>query len=177
MTKAQRIKSFLTGLIIIPIAIVAAWTPEDSYTVIMAVLSISLILSGLRSLGYYFTMARNMVGGKRMLYIGVIVLDFGIFTASITDIPRFYVMLYLLGIHTFAGFVEIFAATNAKKMGAVHWKMRFTQGVVNVIIGLVCLIFIGARTTAVYIYCAGIAYNGVMKIITAFRRTSMVYIQ
>ena len=176
MSKSQRIKSFLVGVLAIPTAALLALVPDAGYTLIMAFLSIALIFGGLRLLWYFFTMARFMVGGKRSLYIGVIILDLGLFTASIADIPKIYIMLYLLSIHLFRGAVEILASVNSKTLGAVHWKLKFSQGVINVIVGLACLVFIGAKNVAVYIYCAGMAYNGVMRMITAFRKTAMIYI-
>ena len=161
----------------IPIAACMALLPEYGYPLIMTVLSVGLIINGFGSLFYFFTMARFMVGGKRSLYIGIIVLDLGLFTVSIADIPRFYIMLYLIGIHAFSGFVEIMAARNAKKLGDDHWKLKFSQGLVNVIIAIICLTFIRTKNTAVYIYCAGMAYSGITKMLAAFRKTAMVYIQ
>ena len=177
MSKSQRALNLLVGIFMIPMAILLAYSPGDGYDTIMAVLSIGLLAGGIRSLYYYFTMARHMVDGERSLYIGIIVLDFGIFTASLNEVPYFYVLLYLLGIHLFAGIVDIWAALNSKKLGAASWRLKLSSGLINVIISVLCLVFIGQRNTAVYIYCAGMIYSGIMRIITAFRRTAMVYIQ
>lgn len=176
MTNGQRITNFFIGLFMIPAAVLMMISPEYGYDLIIAALCIGLTVGGLRMLWYYFTMARHMVGGKRNLYLGVIVLDFGLFTAGLSYIPGIYIMLYLIGIHMFAGLVDIWAAADSKRLGAASWRLKFSRGVINVIIGITCFAFITHRNTAVYIYCAGMIYNGIMRIITAFRKTAMVFI-
>lgn len=177
MSKSQRIKIFFEGLLRIPLAVFMAFSPEDGYLLIMAALSLNLIFSGLRALFGYFTMTRFMIGGKMSLYVGIIILDLGLFTASISDIPRFYIMFYLLCLHLFSGLIDLIAALDSKRLGAVHWKLKFSQGLIGVLIAAVCLTFISTKNTVVYIYCIGMLYNAAIKIITSFRRTAMVYIQ
>ena len=53
---------------------------EDGFKLVCMLMSLSLILFGVRNLLFYFTMARHMVNGKAILYVGVIGLDFGIFS-------------------------------------------------------------------------------------------------
>ena len=73
--------------------------PSEVYGVIILSLGLTLMLSGIRSLVYYFTMAKHMVGGLAVLYRGVIVFDIGLFTLSLVDVPLIFIMLYLAGLH------------------------------------------------------------------------------
>ena len=60
----------------IAVAILLARYPENGFIMIAAILAISMITIGVRYLYYYATMARHMVGGKAILFLGVIILDF-----------------------------------------------------------------------------------------------------
>ena len=51
------------------------------------------------------------------------------------------------------------------------------SGIVNILLAILCLVFIKVTSIAVMIYAVGLIYAGVIKIITAFRKTTMVYIQ
>ena len=62
-------------------------------------------------------------------------------------------------------------------MGTGSWRLRLLHGVVDLLQALLCLIFIGSVQLAVYIYVAGLIYSAIFRIITAFRRTAIVYIQ
>ena len=173
MSKIQRIRTFLLGLITIPLALLMMIFPAFGYPTILIALSLGLMIRGISELWFYFTMARHMVGGRRSLYTGMLVLDLGLFTWSLTDLPRFYILLYLVGIHMFAGLVDILAALDERKLGAAHWRLKLCGGLVNVGIGILCLLLIRSENIAIYIYCLGMLYNAVMRIVTAFRRTSL----
>ncbi|MCR5054127.1 MAG: DUF308 domain-containing protein [Lachnospiraceae bacterium] len=177
MSKTQRISSFFTGLLMMAAAVFMTVYPEEGYILIIVILSLGLMIRGIRSIIYYITMGIHMVGGRRSLYSGILILDLGLFTANLSDVPRIYVLLYLLGIHLFSGLVDMLNAMDERKLGAGHWRLKLSSGIVNIFIGLSCLIFIRYANSVVYIYCLGLFYNGIMKMVDAFRKTSMVYIQ
>ena len=177
MTKARRVGTILTGLIMLALGFSMSLDPQEVYTAIVWFLGLTLILSGLRSLVYFFTMAKHMVGGRSVLYRAVIVLDIGLFTLSLTDIPLIFVVLYLAAMHGFAGFVDIMRAREAKKLRAGSWKLNLSHGIINVIMAVLCLIFLGTEAVAAEIYALGLMYSGLIRIIQAFRRTAVVYIQ
>ena len=104
MTKARRIGNMLIGLFIFALGALMALDPWQAYKGVILVLGITLILSGARSLVYYFTMAKHMVDGQTILYRAVIVLDIGVFSLSLSNIPFVFVILYLAAIHGFSGF-------------------------------------------------------------------------
>ena len=178
MTLFQRCRSVFTGLIMMTVAVVFLVKPDDEfYQVVIAVLSLGLAVKGLKDIIFYFTMARHMVGGKMILVQGVIILDFALLTGSLSDVPKIYVLLYLIAIHAFSGVVEVLRAMEAKKTVSGPWKMKFSHGVLNFLLALACFIFIRQTHTALIIYSIGLMYSAAMRIINAFHRTTFILIE
>ncbi len=177
MTKLRRIGNVILGLFIIAFGLLVATGWDSAYTFIIHVLGFSLILGGIRLLVYYVTMARHMVDGRAILYRAVIMLDIGIFSLSLARVPAIFLVAYLAGLHGFTGIIDILRAREAITMQAPNWKLNMAGGIVNVIMAVLCLIFIKEPAVAVEIYAAGLVYSGVIRIIRAFRRTQSVYIQ
>ncbi len=176
MTKIRKITETIWGVIMILFSIAMVLFSEYAYPFIMAALTLGFIFYGFKSLIYYFTMARFMVGGKVSLYRAVILLDFGFLTFSLNDIPKIYILLYLVAINAFAGLVELLRASESRKQGS-SWKLKFSHALINIFLALACIIFIRKVNTAIYIYCFGIFYLGIIRIVTAFRKTTFIYIQ
>ena len=117
-----------------------------------------------------------MVGGRTSLYIGVIMLDLGIVTATLTDVPHFIVMLYLIAIHAFSGIVEVLRALEAQRYKS-SWRLKLSHGLLNIVIAIACIVFIRHMHIAVVVYCSGLIYSAAMRIITAHRTRRLAYIQ
>lgn len=177
MSKFQRVQNIVIGLSMLISAAVLILLPEGGCLYIMLFLAASLILRGISELIYYFTMARYMVGGKLILFIGAVFFDFGFFTLSLSDESKFFVLAYLLGFHAFAGLVNVLRALEAKRYNSSSWKINMAQGVVSILTAAASLIFGESETLLVYFYCAGMIYSGALRIYSAFRRTAVVYIQ
>lgn len=179
MSLMQRIKSIAAALLMIAAAVAMLIYPGTGLAFIALILSASLTLYGLRMLVYYFSMARHMVGGKRILYQGLIVFDLGIFTLTMAYNHTIYVILYLLAIHAFAGVVDVMRAMEARRFDG-HWRMDMATGVVNVaiaILAVICGFILNNMQDIVYIYASGLIYSAVLKIVNALRKTSIIYIQ
>lgn len=178
MTLFQRIKGFFIGFMMLVAAIIFIVNPnDDAYKFVIAVLSTWLAIKGIKDIVFYFTMARHMIGGKMILIQGVIVLDFALLTGSLSDVPKIYILLYLIVIHAFSGVVEVLRAMEAKRVVEGPWKMKFSHGVVNFLLALSCLVFIRQTHTALIIYSIGLAYSALMRIVGAFRRTAFILIK
>ena len=177
MTKAGRVKNVIVGLIMILTGILIGAFGEKAYWVIITVLGASLVVYGIRLIVFFAKMARHMVGGRSILYRAVITLDIGLFTLSLTDVPSIILVMYLAGVHGFSGIIDILRAAESRKLQAPRWKLEMCSGAVNVIIALLCIVFIEKIAVAVMIYGAGLIYSGVIRIIQAFRRTAVIYIQ
>ena len=177
MTSIQRIKKFLSGLFMLLGSLVLVMEPENGYYIIIVLLSISLLMSGLKSLHYYFTMARNMVGGKSILYKALVKTDLGLFTITTITIPKIYLICYLLFSHAFSGVVDMMKAVEDKKIHA-PWRMSFLYGLGNLLIAVAAFTCVLNKSTAlvVDIYSAGLAYSAVMQMAASFRKTAIVYI-
>lgn len=178
MNSFQRIKKFLSGLCMLFGSIILVLEPEDGYYIIAFLLSISLLLTGIRALVYYFTMARNMVGGKSILYRALILTDLGIFTLTTTTIPEIYLICHLLISHAFAGLVDMMKAVEDKRMQAASWRISFICGFGNLLTAVVAVTCLLNNSTELVmdIYCAGLAYTAIMKMADAFRKTAIIYI-
>lgn len=178
MNSIQRIKKFLSGLGMLLGSLILSMEPEEGYYVIAIILSLSLLIYGIRSLIYYFTMARNMVGGKSIFYRALILMDLGIFTMTVITIPKIYLVCHLLISHGFSGIVDMLKAYEDKKLEASSWRMSFVYGFGNLVISIAALgcAFAGLNWLVVDIYSAGLAYSGIMQIVSSFRRTAIIYI-
>lgn len=176
MTRFQRIKSFITGLVMIAVAIFLVIYRKDAYPYVLMLLSLSFLSMGLGALTYYFTMTRYMVGGKLTLYKGVILIDFAILSMSLADVPGGYVLLYLAVIHAFSGLVEILRSLEAKRNSGRNWKLKLFHGILDVFIAICCIRYIRNVQFAAVIYSTGLVYSGIIRMITAFRKTTLVYI-
>ena len=122
-------------------------------------------------------MAPRMVGGRRILYQGVLILNLGIFTLSLNLIPTVYVMLYLCGVYLFTGGIDIMNAVDAKKMGSPYYKRKLIMGIINVLIGILCVVCLRQQDILVFVFAGGFIYNAVMRILSTFRKSEMVYVQ
>ena len=177
MTTFQRIRSLITGLLMIALAVFMVFFTNDGYLVILIILSVSLTISAVGELFYYFTMARFMVGGKLSLYKGVIILDFAFFTWAITDLPNFYLILYLVSIHVFSALVDILRANEARINGAKNWMFKLGSGIFEIFIAIACIWNINNREVAVFLFSLGVIISGLVKVVNSFKRTTIVYIQ
>ena len=178
MSGFQRIKAVLFGVAMLAVAILFIFFPSDeAYTIIVAILSLGMAIAGIKDIIFYFTMARHMIGGKMILIQGVIILNFALITASLSNVPKIYILLYLIGIHAFSGVVEVLRAMESKKTVEGPWKMKFTHGLVNFALAVACLIFLRKTNTALMIYSLGLIYSAIVRIFSAFRRTSFILIE
>lgn len=178
MNSIQRVRKFLSGLGMLLGSLILMVKPEEGYYIIAILLSLSLMMLGIRSLVFYVTMARNMVGGKSILYRALIFMDLGFFTMTAITIPKIYLVCHLLISHGFSGIVDMLKAYEDKKMEASSWRMSFVYGFGNLLISLAALVCAINRMNwlVVDIYSAGLAYAGVMQMVSAFRRTAIIYI-
>lgn len=180
MSRFQRIKAIVIGILLLLSSLLILIVPEEYYLLFTFIISIMLIVYAVRKLFYYFRMARHMVGGKAILYEAIIILDFGLFTSSLYDDHSLTILIYLLVIFIFTGFVDILRAFEAKKTGAKNWKFKFLTGLIMVIFAL-ALVIVGLifRNTAIlkYGFCISVLFAAFRRFRVAFSKTAIVYIQ
>ena len=115
-----------------------------------------------------------------MLFIGIIALDAGMLSLSLQDSPREFMIFYLLGTFAFSGLVDVLRARESRRVGARSWRLTLIIGAINLALAIFAGVFgfaLKKTDTVSYIYGAGLVYSGIIRIISAFRRTEIVYIQ
>lgn len=176
MTRLQRVKEIAMALVMLIAAVAMIMAPAEGYALIIVIVALYFTIEGIRKLVFYFTMARFMVGGRSILYMGILMLDFGILATSLTDVPRIYLLLYLIAANAFDGVIEVLRAVEARKYGS-SWRLKMIHGVLNLVIAICCIVFINRPNAAVFIYCFGMIYSAFMRIASACRQTKFIYIQ
>ncbi len=180
MTKVQRILRVFEGIMMLLCAVLLNVAPFGGYVIVIVILALSLINYAFRRLIFYFTMARYMVGGRSILYSAVIILDFGILMLGFVSLPGIYLAIYLGVIHLVSGGVDIYNAIDAKKLGSSLWLRGAVVGAINIVIAFVAIVA-GLTTKSVQIfvviYSIGLVYSAIIRIVSAFRKTAIVYIQ
>ncbi len=177
MTIHQRIRSLLVGLFMAGCAVffLLYEDSETSSVLVAAFLSISLVLYGLRHLFFYFTSARFMVSGMIILYVGLITFDVGLFALSIIDDPNILVMIYLVGLYGFTGVIGVLRAFEAKGENS-PWISTFLHGAFDILIAIICLIFMHDADVLVLAYSIGLLHKAIVRIYTAVRPHDIAYI-
>ena len=175
MRKITRFKNLIIGLIMIAIAFILFAQPQYGPPVIILLVGLGLIADGIVALFFYLTMARHMVGGKKMFYRSILILDMGVLLLAGFTGSEQLILLYLLGVVAISGGIDIIRALESRNEGA-PWKRRLISGLISVAILIIGMIFSEHPLTVVYIFCFGMLYLGVNRIISVFRRTAVIYI-
>ena len=175
MTGIQRVRTVFEGLMMLLAVALLLLSAEVGYRLIGLILSVILLVEGVRSLLFYFNMARNMVGGRIILFRGIIALDLGVFAYTLQDIPPAYILLYILIGHLFSGVVEVLRAMEARRMES-RWRLILAYGIANILLALACGLCFHNPTLLSYVYAVGLFYSACLRIAQAFRKTAIVYI-
>lgn len=181
MSRMQRIKHVLAGFFLFVCGLIMLIEAEVGFMLISFILGAGFVLSGLRSLVFYFSMAKHMVGGQTFIIRGVIAIDIGITFLTVSmDGTLLLVIAYVMVCHAIAGVIDILRALESKRMGAAAWKMNCSYGVVNLIMALmaiICGFFLQSVEIVVWLYSCQLLYSSVVRIGSAFRKTAIVFIQ
>lgn len=177
MTRWQRIKAITRGVLTLLAAPLLLIDPELGCALIVMVLGLSAAIKGIRMLLYFAAMARHMVGGKTILYQGFILLDFGLFTLSIADIPSRFIMLYLLLGYLFYGLVGVLRAMEIRKQKIGSWRFKMLVSLGDLVLGIACLVKLNSMKWAVGIYCLGVVWSSLGRIVSACRPNQDLSVQ
>ena len=77
MTRTRRIFNIIAANLAIQGALILMLIPEEAFLLIAIGVGFMLTYRGLRFIIYYLTHANHMVGGKRILLVGLILFDLG----------------------------------------------------------------------------------------------------
>jgi len=174
MNRGQKLKNIIIGVLMVLCGLLMLLSPDDGYRYVFLILTVTLFVTGISKLCFYFSMARLMVGGRRMLYEGIICLDFGFFAISQMDAKRGYVIVYMvLGLLFWSG-IGIIRALEQRKFHAAQWKRTLVFGALGIVYTIACLF--GARYSANLLalaYIIGMISSGIGRIASAFRKTAI----
>ena len=176
MSKLRRIANLLLSLLMIAGGVVLMLDPENGLPLVALVLGLALMIYGIHKLVYYITMARHMVGGLLLLFISVIAIDISVFALTQIEDPRLSIVLYLVCYNAFTGVLAIARAVESKIFKS-RWLPSFIHGVINVVLAVLCLVFVGSDQIVIAIFCFGLFYNAFARLVSAFKPTEVIYIQ
>ncbi|MDO4804881.1 MAG: DUF308 domain-containing protein [Lachnospiraceae bacterium] len=177
MSGRKRVVYFITGLFMVLFGVIMMFPSEEGYKTVLNILEFALIISGIKHLHFYFTMARYMVGGIYIFFKGIFILDAGLFAFNLDDVPKQYAMLYLIGGLAIAGVIGIMHAMEVRKLESGKWKSLLAQGIIQISVAIVCLFFLGDQDMLTLVYGLGLLHSGIMRIMTSFRKTAIVYVK
>ena len=177
MSRTRRIFNIIGAVFVIHGALLLMLVPDIGFRLIAMFVGMMLTYKGLRYLIYYLTHAQHMVGGKRILLIGLILFDMGIFSAALFDQAQAIMVIYVVTGHLIAAILNIVRTVGNKRDGNPGWKIDLAQFIGNIILIALCLIFIKHVEIPVFIYCASAIYSSILKIISSCKRSAIVYVQ
>lgn len=179
MTRRRRILNIIEGIGLLFLAALPLAFSEYGLHIVLFFMGISLIFKGVRTLLFYLSMARHMVGGKLLLYYGLFYLDAGILSTAVSDNPGKIPVIYVSVVIAFAGLIDLLRSSEARKLKAPQWKRRAVSGTVLLATAASILaggVFFGNTSAAVSAYALGLVFSAGHRICNAFRRTAIAYI-
>ena len=179
MTLRKRIGKILGALLTALCAWLVLKLGESGFMLVSLLLSFGLVIFGVRNLIFYFTMARHMVNGRSILYIGVIALDFGVFTLSVSHNRGVFIVLYLLAVYAFSGVIDIMLAREAMRLESPSWRLNLAEGIANIGFAATAVVFglvLNNMKNLTIICAVGLFYSAFLNLLGAFRKTAIVYI-
>ena len=176
MNGVKRVVNVFIALIMIACGVFMFVDHQHGFRLVIDLLMLTLIIAGLRNIIYYISMARHAVGGIAILYKGILLFDAGLFAASLTYIPPIYTMIYLIICMMVSGGIDVLRANEARVMQSGAWKLQFFYGAGNVVLAIVCIFFLNSGQLVSVIYAISLFHSAVCRLISAFRRTAIVYI-
>ena len=177
MSKTKRLWNIIEAITMIQGAIVLMLVPDLAFIIIAAFVGLALACKGLKFIIYYMTHAQHMVGGKRLLLVGLLMFDAGAFACLVCDQATVLMITYVVAVHLVACVLNFARAYSNKGDGNPGWKTDLAQGIGNLAQVVLCLVFINTIEIPVFIYCAGVIYTAVLKIIASCKKTAIVYVQ
>ena len=176
MTLKTRILNILLSLVTIACCIFLLKNPDDGYYYVVLAMDVLFLFFGIRKFLYYMTQARYMTGGISVLYKSIIYMDFGIFSFTQHTVPPKYISLYLAVLFLFFGVTDIIDAYGAKKIESDFWMDGFITGMIKILIAMVCLFHLNSIRIMTYVLCAFLIFTAISGIVSAFRRSAIIYI-
>ena len=91
------------------------------------------------------------------------------------DPPGLCPLIYLSVLFGFAGLVDVLHSLESRRVGG-SWRFNLSHGILNIILAGICLFFIRTGRLVEVIYGISLISSAILRIISATRRTAVVYI-
>lgn len=177
MSKARRVWTVIGAFFAVIGALVIVLEPDTCLELIAFGISVTLTFYGAKFLIYYLTHAQHMVGGKWFLLIGLILLDMGVFATVIYEQARIMTVIYVIGAHLVAGVLSIVRTVGNKKDNNPGWKIDLAHGIASISQVVLCIVFIHSAMIIAVSYAIYVLYYVTLMLISAFKKTAIVYVQ
>ena len=176
MGRIARLGHALLGLLMLLCSLLLAADPNGAINFVAAILSLMILVYGLQKIIYYFTMARHMVGGYSLLFVGIIAIDLGAFSLTLLEQPHIPIVIYLVTNFGIVGVAGILRAIEGRRFG-LKWRASLVHGIVSLLLVLACVVFIGNTDLVMTVFSIGLAYSAIRHIATSLRKTDVIFIQ
>jgi len=174
--RLQKIANLALSLLMVACGVVLLLDPTDGLVLVAVVLGFALVVYGVRKLVFYLTMGRHMAGGLSQLFMAVIAIDVAAFALTLWDNPRLAIMLYLVCFNLYTGAISIARGVESKLFGS-PWVMSVVHGLVNIALVVLCFVFVGSDQILIAIFCFGLFYSAIVRFVSVFKPTEIIYIQ
>ncbi len=176
MGRIARFGHALLGLLMLLCSFLLFIDPQGGVNLVAGILSLMMLSYGIQKLIYYFTMARHMVGGYSLLFVGIIAIDLGAFSLTLLDQPHIPIVVYLVSYFGIMGVAGILRAVEGRRFG-LKWGASLAHGIVSLLLVLACIIFIGNTDLVMTVFSIGLGYSAIRHIGTSLRKTDVIFIQ
>ena len=172
MTLMRRIVNIIIGLGTIAFAFLIFFLGRNGLLVVMFIFEAGLFLYGIYMIFYYLLMARHMVGGQLMLFLGLFTFGLSLVALKITQVPEKGLAVLVAFALLLAGGLDVVRSFEIKTRGSqTSWRFTRITGIIEMLLALFSLIMglINPGWTA-FILGLSLLYSGVSRIIAALRR-------
>lgn len=177
MSKFSRVFNILKSLLMFIIGAIILLVPNElDYIIVCYIIGIIITLSGLRKLVFYFSSAKNMVGGRKILINSIINIDLGLLSFFVLIENGKLAILYMVAVFILLGAIDILRSFEIKKNGSKTWVFKLIKGLLTIGVGAICIVFSKYTETMLIVFgCAWIVL-AIEGIITAFSKSAVTYV-
>ena len=178
MSKLRRFFILLASIVTILIGVVILLNPkETSYVIVCIILGVVITYKGLKTLFFYISSARHMVGGTRIFVNSIIYLDLGSISLFLLLESPFLGMLYIVSLFMLLGVIDVLRALEIKRNEGKLWWLKLCKGIIVICIAIFCFIFATSESLMLLIVGIGWIIYGVEGIAQTFTKSSVIYIE
>lgn len=177
MINAKKFGSIIFAILLIGVALVILLVPNIGYKIAGGVLGAGIVLLGVKKIIYYITMAKNMIGGKRILFNGIILFDFGLLALLLIGESQGLMMIYFIVLYLLYGLIDILRFIEIRKQKSFGWQTKLIKGIFCISVAVVCLIFNSSADLVVLLFAIGLIGIAIEKIINAFTKSQIIFIK